>query len=43
MMDGELVVWEQQALNFARLGQRITAGAGLGQLAQDHPNLTTDG
>jgi ATP-dependent DNA ligase len=37
VLDGELVVWEQQALNFARLGQRITAGAGLGQLARDHP------
>jgi ATP-dependent DNA ligase len=43
VLDGELAVWEQQALTFARMGRRITAGAGLGQLAQDHPNLTTDG
>jgi hypothetical protein len=37
MMDGELVVWEQQVLNFARLGQRITAGAGLGSWLRTIP------
>jgi ATP-dependent DNA ligase len=37
VLDGELVIWDQQRTDFARLGQRITAGARLRHLVHAYP------